>query len=352
MTAVAPVEHPVRTRVHRSMALVLALALVQAGCTDASDGTGSGGITDTSARQPLPGAPGANSADNPISGARFWVDPASDARLTADAWRARRAADAVQLDKIGNQSQARWFGDWNSTAQLASEVDRAATTMLASGAMPVFVAYNIPQRDCGSYSANNVTAAAYRDWISAFATGLSGRRAVVVLEPDGLAETDCLSADGLAARMELMRFAVATLTAKGGLVYIDAGQAGWHPPATMARRLIDAGIAGAQGFSLNVANFATTPENAAYGEAISALVGGKHFVIDTGRNGLGSNGQWCNPAGRALGERPSSATHYGLVDAYLWIKTPGQSDGACGGTPSSGIWMPEYALGLAQRAAF
>jgi endoglucanase len=329
------------------IAVVAAATMMQAACSTDGAGAGAGGITDSSHRQPLESAVG-----NPIAGARFWVDPASDARTTVDAWRATRPADAAQLEKIAGQPQARWFGDWNSTAEIASEVDEAASTMIASGAMPVFVVYNIPQRDCGSYSANSVSPAGYRQWVAAFADGLGGRRAVVILEPDALAETGCLSATGFATRLELLRSAVATIGAKGGLVYIDAGQPGWHSAATMAERLVGAGIAGAAGFALNVSNFASTVENVAYGQEISALVGGKHSVIDTGRNGVGSNGEWCNPSGRALGERPTSATGMPLVDAFLWIKTPGESDGACGGAPASGVWMPEYALGLAQRAKY
>jgi endoglucanase len=361
MTALAllHVLRVARSRMHlraRSRsALIAMLGVMQAACSGDGSGSGASGITDTSARQPvegMPGTPTSSASGNPIAGARFWVDPSSDARHTADAWRASRPADAAQLDKVASQSQARWFGDWNSTSEIASEVDRAATMMIASGAMPVFVVYNIPQRDCGSYSANSMSPAAYREWIAALASGLRGRRAVVILEPDGLAETGCLTASAFATRLELLRFAVATLGATGGLVYLDAGQPGWHSPATMAQRLTDAGIAGAQGFALNVANFVSTPENVAYGAQISALVGGRHFVIDTGRNGAGSNGQWCNPTGRALGDRPTTATSSPLVDAYLWIKTPGESDGACNGAPASGVWMPEYALGLAQRAKY
>jgi endoglucanase len=41
-----------------------------------------------------------------------------------------------------------------------------------------------------------------------------------------------------------------------------------------------------------------------------------------------------------------------LADAFLWIKAPGESDGTCNGGPSAGTWWPDYALGLAQRAAF
>ena len=77
-------------------------------------------------------------------------------------------------------------------------------------------------------------------------------------------------------------------------------------------------------------------------------------VGDTSRNGLGptADNQWCNPDGRALGDRPSTQTGLAYVDAFLWVKAPGESDGACAGAPAAGTWMPEYALGLAQRAAY
>ena len=39
-----------------------------------------------------------------------------------------------------------------------------------------------------------------------------------------------------------------------------------------------------------------------------------------------------------------------LLDAFVWIKRPGESDGTCNGGPPAGSWWPEYALGLAQRA--
>jgi endoglucanase len=122
----------------------------------------------------------------------------------------------------------------------------------------------------------------------------------------------------------------------------------------MASRLSRADIAEASGFSLNVSNFFFNADNVSYGQQLSALVGGKHFIVDSGRNGLGptADSQWCNPAGRALGTRPTTQTGNSLVDAFLWIKTPGESDGSCNGAPSAGAWMPEYALGLAQRAAF
>ncbi|MBD0839933.1 glycoside hydrolase family 6 protein [Streptomyces sp. TRM68416] len=101
----------------------------------------------------------------------------------------------------------------------------------------------------------------------------------------------------------------------------------------------------------------------------------KHFVIDTSRNGLGAwvpepgkyTGDpepWCNAPGRGLGPRPTANTGVPLVDAYLWIKIPGESDGSCtrntGGTidpeygivdPPAGTWWPEQAHTLARNAA-
>jgi endoglucanase len=100
-----------------------------------------------------------------------------------------------------------------------------------------------------------------------------------------------------------------------------------------------------------------------------------HFVVDTSRNGLGAwtppagtsypdPETWCNPPGRGVGARPTANTGVPLADAYLYIKTIGQSDGACnrgtagpgdpvyGGTtdPAAGAWWPAQALTLADNA--
>ena len=286
----------------------------------------------------------------PFSGAMFYIDPNSKARQTADAWRSTRPADAAQMDKVANSSWASWYNGWHSDVR--SAVNSRVTTVTNAGALPVLVAYNIPQRDCGSYSAGgSESAEAYRAWIQAFADGIGSRRAVVILEPDALAGMGCLSATDQDRRVALLLHALRTLKAKGNVaVYLDAGHPKWLTTATAASRLQRAGIAEADGFALNVSNFHTTADNVRYGETLSALVGGKHFVIDTSRNGMGSNGEWCNPSGRALGARATSATGHALVDALLWIKVPGESDGTCNGGPNSGAWWPEYALGLAQRS--
>jgi endoglucanase len=143
-----------------------------------------------------------------------------------------------------------------------------------------------------------------------------------------------------------------------------------------------------------------------YAQNMGNAVATTHFVIDTSRNGDGPNnmqeyanppydqpasdistlasGNWCNPPDSGLGIRPTTDTGVPLLDAYLWVKTPGQSDGQCdaaGGVrawdysiytqpgwpattsaqslfdplwgtddPAAGDWFPQQALQLAQLA--
>lgn len=294
---------------------------------------------------PTSTVPTSTAATSALANMKLFVNPQSPAAAQANAWQSSRPADAALMRYIAAQPVATWFGDWNTniTSDVRAVVQNAAST----GSVPVLVAYNIPERDCGSYSAGGASSAsAYASWIQGFANGIHGSTAIVVLEPDALA-SDCANA----ARYGMIKNAVQVLKASGARVYIDAGHADWVAPAEMASRLQQSGIAQADGFSLNVSNFYSTSSNVAYGAQLSSQVGGKHYVIDTSRNGIGStDGQWCNPGGRALGIAPTTKTGNALVDAFLWIKVPGESDGTCNGGPTAGQWWADYALGLAQRA--
>ena len=146
--------------------------------------------------------------------------------------------------------------------------------------------------------------------------------------------------------------------------------------------------------------------NSWYASNMGTATASTHFVIDTSRNGQGPNnmsayagapynqpssvisalqsGNWCNPPGAGLGLTPTANTGVALLDAYLWVKTPGQSDGQCdaaGGArawdfgaysqkgwpvstseqalfdplwglydPAAGAWFPQQALQLARNA--
>lgn len=251
-------------------------------------------------------------------------------------------ADAALLAELAEVPTATWLGQWSG--DVAATVRGVVADARAAGGVPVFVAYNIPGRDCGGYSAGGEgSVEGYLRWVEGIATGIGAGEAVVVVEPDALAQ---LCGDP-AERYRMLRAAVDVLERNPGThTYLDAGHADWIDAPTMAGRLRTAGVTGADGFALNVSNFGTTAANVAYGRQLSSLLSGAHFVVDTSRNGNGPGSDWCNPPGRAVGERPTARTGQDVVDAYLWIKTPGESDGTCNGGPSAGVFWPEYALGL------
>jgi endoglucanase len=141
-------------------------------------------------------------------------------------------------------------------------------------------------------------------------------------------------------------------------VYLDAGNPGmFSDPAQLADPLVEAGIRYGRGFSANVSNFQRTATMVEWSQRLEAALGGEvGAVIDTSRNGNGpytgpDTPQWCNPPGRAPGPAPRVSPGPAGIDAYLWIKDPGVSDGPCNGGPAAGQFWAAYAEGLAEAAA-
>jgi len=282
--------------------------------------------------------------------------------------------------------------------------------------VPVAVAYNIPGRDCAQYSAGGAaTSADYATWIDALAKGIGNRKTVVILEPDGLALSPAYcggTAQQQTDRLAQLNAAVDRLEQQTGtLVYLDGGHSAWQNVGTQAQLLVQGGVSRAQGFFLNVSNYQSDADLTRYGTEVAQCTwylqntpGASaddcanqywapadadawytahvpadavlpHFVIDSSRNGqgpwtpaagtyTGDPQTWCNPPGRGLGTRPTANTGVPLLDAFLWIKVPGESDGSCTrGTagpadpeygavdPAAGAWWPAQALSLAQNAA-
>lgn len=223
-------------------------------------------------------------------------------------------------------------------------------------------------------------------------------------------------------RYEMLSYAVDKLRASSrSAVYLDGTHSGWLGVGDIASRLVKAGVKRASGFFINVSNYEPNEKLVDYGTWVSQCIhyatsGGDnaghfercasqyhpanpgdyatwalsrtwyadnvgktagpltHFVIDTSRNGRGSwtpkagtnykDAQtWCNPPDRGLGVRPTTRTGNPLIDAYLWIKIPGESDGQCdrgmgGGTdpergyadPAAGAWFEKQAAELIQFA--
>jgi endoglucanase len=292
------------------------------------------------------------SEGNPLAGKSFYVDPISKAM------RAAQSANppSPELDRIANTPQAYWLDQAFPASTVGGTVQKLASSAQAVGAMPVLTLYALPHRDCGSYAAGGFGSAdGYRQWIDAVAAGLGPLPAAIIVEPDALAMADCLSGDQRQERFDLIRYAVDTLTRNpAAAVYIDGGHSRWVAAEEIAARLNQVGVDRAQGFSLNITNYYTTEEQIGYGEAISGMTNGAHYVIDTSRNGAGPEHDgplnWCNPDGRALGTPPTSATAGPHADAYLWIKRVGESDGSCDrGEPAAGTFVVQYAIDLARN---
>ena len=190
------------------------------------------------------------------------------------------------------------------------------------------------------------SAAGFRRWVDGFARGIGSHRAVVFVESDGIASSNCLRGTALSFRLGLIAYEVRRLAALPNTgVYIDAGAADWLRPERAAQLLRRVGVGGVRGFVLDPTHYEWTHTQIAHGTRISRLLGGKHFVVNTALNGRGplmprdrvryGNEVWCNPAGRSLGPLPTLRTGNGLVDAFFWVSPPGMSDGPCGNAPGS-----------------
>jgi endoglucanase len=282
----------------------------------------------------------------------FYVDPdTAAAQWVRQHPEDRRATDIGS--QIASQPQAAWFTN-PSPPLLRAEVERFADAAAARNVVPTLVAYAIPNRDCGGASSGGVgDLASYRNWIDHFAQGLGNTTAVVILEPDSLANVGCLRPPEQHDRFAALADAARTVHQHDpqARVYYDAGNSGWQPAPLMAERLQRAGInESGDGLALNVSNFNPTGDEIRYGYAILRKLGNAQLdmVVDTSRNGNGAalGRQFCDPLGRKLGTPPTAATGVQRVDAYLWIKHPGQADGCRAG---AGDFVPEEAYHLIRR---
>jgi endoglucanase len=341
-----------RTRLHARRAVQVTVLAAVAGTAVACGGADTPDTPDTPAAE-----------SSRLAGEELWVNPEGHGPAAVQQAVAEgRTADAEALAPLADQPTATWIATPDNPYPAVEEVSRAAA---AEDELPVLVAYNVPGRDCGSYSAGGAPDVdAYLSWIGSFAAALGDRPAVVVLEPDAVPQAleGCGGVDA-AARYQTLGQAVDILDRQPQTrVYVDAGNASWvEDLPALADALRRSGVDRADGFALNVSNYETTEASADYGRRLSReLESGApegtppaHFVVDTSRNGAGppedapgGEGRWCNPPGREVGDAPTTSPDLDRVDALLWVKQPGDSDGTCAGGPPAGQWWPEMALEL------
>jgi cellulose 1,4-beta-cellobiosidase len=375
----------------------------------ATGGTGSGATGGT-------GGGGASTVDttqNPFAGAQMYVNP--DYQKEVQSSMAASPSDAAQLGKMKQYSTAIWLDTMAKVADVGRYLDDAAAQQKASGqpVVTTFVIYDLPNRDCAAQASNgeltvdngglDTYKTQYIDKIAAVFRAHPDQRIVGIVEPDSLPNLATnmsipkCSASASAYR-DGVAYAIRTLAAGNVSLYLDAAHAGWlgwpdnmTKIATIFDEVLTAagGADKIRGFATNTANYtelhATTElydyqfnpchDELTYVQKLTdqlAQVGivNKGFVIDTSRNGRGGIrhlwGSWCNVEGAGIGERPVADPLAG-IDAYYWVKPPGESDGtadasaarfdsfcanqdATPGAPQAGTWFHSYFVDLVKNA--
>ncbi|MES1205406.1 MAG: glycoside hydrolase family 6 protein [Pseudomonadota bacterium] len=391
----------------------LALSLLAAGAVvSCASPSGAGLGVSASPVEPAPAAHAPPDV-NPFVGARIYANP--DYVDALRAVEARHPESAGLLKKMASLPTAIWLSAIADTKEVSRHLEaaRAQETALGTPVVTVFVVYDLPGRDCnaessaGELPSDATGEARYRHElidpiVSAFRAH-PDERIVVIVEPDSLSNLvtnmsnpRCAAVSGIYKRG--IAYAVAKLSQPNVFLYLDAAHAGWLGwPKNLARSVplykevleMAGGADRVRGFALNVSNYdpVKVPTSAPRDPAVRsddelgyledltrglAKVGitGKGFVIDTSRNGRANvrsdPGSWCNVKGAGLGERPR-ARPAPSVDAYLFLKVPGESDGTsdpkaprfdamCGaddaapGAPQAGKMFDSYLLDLLRNA--
>ena len=359
------------------------------------------------------GAKSKGSSTNPFKDVAFFLNPAYTENVEATAKRNPDMADAIR--KVATYPTAVWLDRIAAVQNLKGWLDEAKKQQDASGkpTLTVVVVYDLPNRDCSAEaSAGELKVAEnglarykgeFIDPITAEFKAHPDQPIAVVLEPDSLANLATnmsipMCQEARPAYKDGVVYAIQQFALPNVSVYLDGAHAGWlgwdDNRAKIGRIfksvLSDAGGPGMiRGFALNIANYThlsnrdgavLEPTNPCPNELTYAKILRKTlemygfkdhgFIIDTSRNGKGHIrakwGSWCNVHGAGIGERPRADPEPG-IDAYFWIKPPGESDGVadpkaprydpmCGGpdstpdAPQAGQWFESYFLDLVRNA--
>ena len=361
-----------RPRSFESMG-ALGIFMVVAGAIAGCAATSGAARTEVVSPVEPPTTPPAPAGVNPFAGARIFVNP--DYVKAVEGLESAYPKDAALLKKMEALPTAIWLSSIADTKDVPRYLDDALAQQKAGGTpmVSVFVLYDLPGRDCnaeasaGELDTNAAGEARYQhDYVDVIAAAFRAhpdQRIAMILEPDSLsnlvtniANPRCQAAEAIYKRATA--YAITKLSLPNVFLYLDAAHAGWLGwPKNLARSVplykevltMAGGADRIRGFAMDVSNYdpakdptapPRVPEYAASdelgyaGDLAKALtkagITGKGFVIDTGRDGRANirtaAGNWCNIKGSGLGERPR-ANPAPKIDAYLYIKVPGESDG-------------------------
>lgn len=311
----------------------------------------------------------AGASSGPLAGVRLYTDP--DGGLAGAASRQIRGSQpdaAAKLQAIADQPEAKRFGTWDGDPTRRVGRYLAHVDATERGEVSLLATYRLEHKSCGGAADTPGAVAAYEDWYRRFARALGAHRVVVFLEIDALMTARCLSRHGLDVRVAELRSAIGSLAAApNATVYVDGAAADVGNVRFYARVLKRIGVGRIAGVFTNGTHQDWTSHEIRYGERLARRVPGLRYVVNTATNGRGplrpkdrvahGNTIHCNPPGRGLGPRPTTAVpaRYAHLDAFAWVGQPGRSAGACSATPGappSGTFWVGYALMLIANADY
>jgi endoglucanase len=337
----------------------------------------------------LPNPPGSN----PLNGAKLFVDgPAHGAAAGAVASRlgidphglpndyswaqftqdhaAEIASDpqARLLAKIADQPEANRFSMYSmggGPGAIYAQAHKVLCSNMAAdpGSIPIFTTFFLYQAGyCESRSQILANRPRFARQIDELARAIDRRPAVMLLELDAIGASRCMQLSGSLRyweqdiRYELDKMAALPHT----VVYVEAGYADANGPGYTARVLNAVGVQNIRGFFTNDTHEDWTINEIRWGQRVSRMTHGAHFIVNTATNGQGpmvpanrvrsGNEVLCNPPGRGAGPLPQVDPGFAGVDAFLWTAPPGNSSGSCNGGPPAGTFWTKKAVGMAARA--
>ena len=278
------------------------------------------------------------------------------------------AHDVAELSKIAAQPEAQRFSIYSGgggPGAIFGQVEKIFCKNMTAdpGSIPIINTYFLHPALGGCPTAGEVRAynPVFHRRIDELAAATDRRPAVYLLELDALGSSACISRDGAMPAWEAdLRYEINKMRAlPHTVVYVEAGYSDANSPRYTARILNAIGIRKIRGFFTNDTHQNWTINEVRWAQKISRLTHGAHFIVNTSDNGRGpklnrnraknGNADLCNPPGRGLGPKDTTATGFPGADAFLWTHPPGNSSG-CGGGPPGGVFWPARAIQLAGNA--
>ncbi len=297
--------------------------------------------------------------ENPFVGIKLYDDPYTLAKQAVARLKELDPTAAEKIEQIASQPQAIWLGEWSGNIKDAAS--NIAESARQQDAVPLVVLYNINDRDNGGNSSGGAKSESeYLAWIRDFVEGTNGKKFIVVLEPDAIGMSAAKDEASKLARLAFIRKAVEELK-KNSNIKIYLAISTWVAPEEQATRLSAAGYDLANGVAINVSGY---DSNQVINDYLASLQ--SHMsrplkaIVDTSRNKNGASKTpsttWCNYAEAGLGDKPQAITDHPLVQAFVWLKKPGESDGDrqndnCTNidTVPAGQWSDKIALSLVDK---